>query len=317
MDKRTRNGILFALTAASGYAFLPIYTKWIYQYSAFSAIDIAGWRFMMAVPVFWGLLLVRDRTVGNACRDERLPRWKLMGLGVMLLTGALAAFYGLSLIETGVYVVLFRTYPAMVLVASAFMGERLPFRGWIVLGMVLFGVGLMILNPNDVDLAFTGTYFIGILVALYNAAIIAAYNIFQGKVIRGVRAKARASAWTLTGALFAVVPLLVVLGLAPIPNWQTLASLFGLAMMCTVLPIVGIYESISLIGASRFVLVASVEPAIALGLAYLIFGEVLTIPQLIGGAIILGSILLLEVPLPGRRKQQPPPTGQPLAEGGD
>lgn len=316
IDTRTRNGVIFALLTAGGYAFFPIYTKLIYQYSDFGALDIAGWRFLIAVPTFWGLLALRDRTVGSAYRHERLPRWKLMGLGFMLLTGALAAFYGLSLIETGVYVMLFRTYPAMVMVASALLGERLPLRGWLVLVLVLFGVGMMILNPREVEVAFTRTYALGIGVAFYNAAVIAAYNILQGKVIAGYHAKARASAWTLSGALLSVIPLLLALGLAAIPNWQTFAALFGLAMMCTVFPLVAIYEGISLIGASRFSLVGSVEPALALLLAYLLFGEVLTVPQLAGGAVILSSIVLLEVRLPRRRNRRRQP-GRPVAEGGD
>jgi drug/metabolite transporter (DMT)-like permease len=303
MNHTIRDGVLLALLAAACYAFFPIFTKLIYQYSSLVSLDIAGWRFMFAVPLLWALLMIRNRVIGNPYSTERLPRWQLMGLGGLLATGALAAFYGLSLIETGVYVMLFRTYPVIVLVIAVFLGDPLPERAWPALALVVVGVGMMILKPDEVEVQLSRTYLIGVLVAFYNAAVIAVYNVLQARVIAGRKSKAKASAWTITGAFAVLIPLMIAFGLAPIPNWQTLASLMGLALVSTVLPIIAIYEGISRIGASRFVLIGSVEPMLALLLAYILFGEALTPLQLLGGGLILASIILLEFPLAGQRRR--------------
>lgn len=299
MDKRTFYGVLCALLAAAGYAFFPIFTKLLYQYSSFGALDIAGWRFMIAVPLIWGVVVVRARfsTEGAQAMQDRLPRVRLMILGFMLSTGALAAFYGLSLIETGMYVILFRTYPVMVLIFSAMLGEALPPRAWLVLVLVLAGVSLMVLDPSQVDVTFNTARWVGVGVAFYNAFVIAWYNIGQQRVIRGHSAKIRASAWTLTGALFTLVPLMLWKGLQPIPNWQTFGAELGLALVSTVIPLIAIYEGISRLGASRFVLIGSVEPMLALLLAWLLFGEILTPIQLLGGGLILLSVVMLELPI--------------------
>ncbi|MEO0561604.1 MAG: DMT family transporter [Chloroflexota bacterium] len=302
MTPRVRNGILFALLAAAGYAFFPIFTKLIYQYSDFGAVDIAGWRFMMAVPLAWLALYARNHTIGHPNPTERLPRLQLLGLGVLLATGALAAFYGLALIEAGVYVMLFRTYPMMVLLLSMFLGESLPERAWLALLLVVVGVGMMILNPGQVNFELSSGYFIGIGVAFYNAIAIAFYNVIQQRVIEGKQSKVKASAWTLTGSLLTMLPIMTFMGLAPFPNWQTFFSVLGHAIVSTVVPLIAIYEGISRIGASRFVLIGSVEPLMALIWAYLLFGEVLTPLQLGGGLLILLSIVVLEARFPRRRR---------------
>jgi len=303
MDKRTRTGILFALLAAGGYAFFPVFVKLIYEYSDLVATDIAGWRFIMAVPAVWVVLFARPGK--NRDIQERLPRWSLMGLGVLLTCGALAAFYGLGVIDASIYVILFRTYPVMVMLLSLALGAKLPERGWLAVAVVLIGVGLMVYQPGNVEFEFTRVYLFGVLTAFINAAVIAIYNVGQERVMGGYRSKLKAGAWTLTGSLVAVVPLLLIVGLAPLPNWQTMACIAGLALFCTVLPIFAIYEGIERLGASRFVIIGSVEPLLALVLAVLLIGEAMLTPlQMLGGVLVLASIFILEMK----------PTAKPQAE---
>ncbi len=302
MDKRTRNGILFALFAAAGYAFFPILIKVTYRVSDFRAVDIAAWRFLAAVPMVWVMLFMRASK--NRDIKERLPRRKLMALGVLLACGALAAFYGLSLIDASIYIVLFRTYPVIVMLLSLVLGAKLPERGWLALAVVLVGVGLMVYQPGNVDFAFTRTYLFGVVAAFFNAAVIALYNVGQERIMTGYRSKLKAGAWTLTGSLLTVVPLTLMLGLRPIANWQTALVIVGMAFFCTVVPIFAIYEGIERLGASRFVIIGSVEPLLALVLAVLLIGEQMLTPlQMVGGLLVLLSIFILELK-PGRRAPQ-------------
>ena len=302
MDKRTRNGILFALFAAAGYAFFPILIKVTYRVSDFRTVDIAAWRFLAAVPMVWIMLFVRAKN--NRDIKERLPRRKLMALGVLLACGALAAFYGLSLIDASIYIILFRTYPVMVMLLSLVLGAKLPERGWLALAVVLVGVGLMVYQPRNTDFEFTQVYLFGVAAAFFNAAVIALYNVGQERVMTGYRSKLKAGAWTLTGSLLTVVVPVLIFGLKPLTNWQTGALVAGMAFFCTVVPIFAIYEGIERLGASRFVIIGSVEPLLALVLAVLLIGEQMLTPlQMLGGLLVLVSIFILELK-PQRRAQR-------------
>lgn len=291
-----RVGILFALLAAFGYALLPIFTKYIYRYSNFTPIEIAGWRFLLAVPLMWALLYGRDRISYNPHAKERLPRLKLMGLGMILATAALSAFYGLEHVETGLYVMLFRTYPAMVLVMSMFLGEKIPLRGWGSLALVVLGVALLLFVPSDASLSFGALHKLGVAAAFYNALSVGVYNMGQQRVIANYHSKMRAAAWTITGSLSVLLPLTLYVGFPMFPNWQTLGGVLGLAFFCTILPVFAIYHSLSRIGASRYVLISSVEPLIALAWAWVLFGEALAGVQFIGAGLIIASIIVLESP---------------------
>jgi drug/metabolite transporter (DMT)-like permease len=50
------------------------------------------------------------------------------------------------------------------------------------------------------------------------------------------------------------------------------------------------------IGAARAALVSTVEPVYTITLATLLFGERLTLVQVLGGALVIGAVLLVQLP---------------------
>jgi len=59
-------------------------------------------------------------------------------------------------------------------------------------------------------------------------------------------------------------------------------------------PIGAFYAGAQRLGAARAALVSTVEPIFTIVAAGLIFGERLTVIQLLGGALILGAVLVAE-----------------------
>ena len=53
MSRTQRDGLLFILLAAVGYACFPILTKLIYTDPAIEPLDILTWRFIFATPLVW------------------------------------------------------------------------------------------------------------------------------------------------------------------------------------------------------------------------------------------------------------------------
>jgi probable blue pigment (indigoidine) exporter len=86
-----------------------------------------------------------------------------------------------------------------------------------------------------------------------------------------------------------------------VPSASGLGYAAGLAVVGTVLPMAMFYSAIKLIGAGTTSLLATVEPFVAVLLAYVVLDESLEPVQLVGGALILGAVAALT--LPGRRRR--------------
>ncbi len=273
------------LLAAGGYSFFPVWVKQLQ--AALGPLDIGLWRFLIAVPLFWLLVMLRRAPQPN----RPLPRRGLLVMGFFLALAALSAFFGLERIPANTYIVLFYTYPAMVAVFSIFLGDRLPPVGWAALALTLVGIGLTV---PDFGAGVSGDNLIGVLLAFFNALVVAVYYLLSSRLLRGQSAMARASAWSITGTL------LIMLALVPfrplqVPSGATAwLNLLGLATVSTVLPVFFLNAGIQKVGPARAAIIGTVEPILTLTWTFFLLGEKMLPLQVIGGGLILVSIILLQ-----------------------
>ena len=73
----------------SGFSFFAIFTKFVYDNSTFSPLDILVWRFVISAPITW-LAMAWLRRGQSGKPVERLPRGRLISMG--LLFGVVLAF---------------------------------------------------------------------------------------------------------------------------------------------------------------------------------------------------------------------------------
>ena len=71
-------------------------------------------------------------------------------------------------------------------------------------------------------------------------------------------------------------------------------GLFGIAIFSTALAISAFYAGTARIGAAQAALVSTVEPVWTITLATLIFDEHLAPLQLVGGALVIGGVILAQ-----------------------
>lgn len=295
MDRTQKEGIAFIFLAVLGYSVLPVLTKRVLA-SGMPPVDMAVWRFLFAAPAMW-LLIWIQRQPHPA---KPLPRLRLAGMGVFLALAALAAFFGLQYLPAGMYVVLFYTYPAMVAILSALLGKPLPPIGWAALALTLIGVTLTV---PDLASGLSGDSLLGVLIALANAFVVAVYFILNEHILRGHRSMARASGWALNGALMALLgAVLAQGGLAPAADLSIWVHLVLLAMVSTVMPVFALFQGIQRLGSSRAAIMGTMEPILTLIWAMIFLGEVMQPVQVLGGAFVLSSVILLAL----RRPQAQP-----------
>jgi drug/metabolite transporter (DMT)-like permease len=290
MNPTQRRGVLLLVIAAVGYAFLPIMIKWAYD-AGMQPIDVLTWRFVVATPCIWLLLFA----TGNARLDGRLPRLPLLGMGVMFATVAMFAFFALQRIPASIFSVLLYCYPAFVALLSLFLGERLSGRGWVALGLTLVGIILTVPNLSS-DLTRGDPF--GMLLALLNGAFYSVYIVWSNRLLRGQTALAQASALSITGSLLAMLVVALFNGIHPPANPQAWITIIAMSIIATVIPIFAFYAGLHKLGAPQAAILSTLEPVIVLVLSFVLLGETMLPIQLVGGALILSSAILLQV---GRR----------------
>lgn len=301
MDSTQRTGAIYILLSVTGYAFFPIFAR-LLQNSGLPSLDIATWRFALAAPVFWLVVLARRSPPSG----KRLPHYWLLGMGTLLSIGAVCAFFGLERIPVSTFIVLFYTYPAMVALISAFLGEHLPSASWLALGLTLVGVAL---TAPDFNAGLSGDNMVGVVLALVNAFIVAVMFMLSSRLLRGHTELARASAWSVTGACLVFLALALVRSLGRPAQPTEWLGLLAMACFSTVFPIFFLNAGIQKLGPTKASIMGTVEPVFTTLLAVLLLGEKLQAVQLLGGALILASLVMLQT----HRSPQPQPVPSSLA----
>jgi drug/metabolite transporter (DMT)-like permease len=288
MDRTRRDGILLILLAVSGLSFFPIFTHFMSD-NGLESQDIATWRFLVSAPLLWLIVLMR----GGRASGEPLPRWSLLAVGTLLAVEALTGIRGLQLIPAGVFVLLFYSNPAMVAVINLVRGERLGKTVWLALVMTTIGIALT-LPDLSAGLAQTQNAE-GAALAIFSAFVIALYLVLLNHFLRGTNDSSRATAYTTTGALLPLLGLMLVRPLTIPSNPTTWALVLGFALVSTVFPMIAFTAGIQKLGASRAAIVSTVEPLLTLIWSFLLLGEKLLPIQIVGGALIFISVILIQL----------------------
>lgn len=290
MTRDQRDGLLYMLAAAAGFAFMPTLVKTVYANSTFEPIDVSLWRFIFAVPLIWMLLFVRRRTQPTK-RQGKVPIRNSLLLGVIFSGASLTAFFGLERLPASTFIVLFYTYPAMVVILSFFLGESIRRMAWIALGMALFGVALTV---PDFTTEGAGDM-IGVGFAIANAVVAAVYYLGSKRALAGVQDVFQASAYMMVGTLLTMLLLVPIRGIQFPNNLETLLSMLAIAIFCTVMPIFATNQGIQKIGASQASLISTAEPVMSMVVAMILLGEIILPIQWLGAAFIIGSVILLQL----------------------
>ena len=295
MTTRERAGVLWMLLAAVGFAFNPTAIKTIYSHSTLEPLDLALWRMLLAAPLMWILLRLRDRARGPS-HGKGITIPNAMAIGAVTAFAVAAAFFALERLPGSVYVVLFYTYPAMVVVASFVLGERLGSRAWMALLMALIGVSLTV--PEFITAGNDDMF--GVVLALLNAALVAVYYLLAKRALSQAEDISRASAHMMSGTLVVLLLLLPVRGLGLPGNLTTAFGIFIVASVGTALPVFATNMAIQRIGAARASLVSSIEPVLSMLLSMILLSEVILGLQWLGAALIVGSVIVLQMRVRGR-----------------
>jgi drug/metabolite transporter (DMT)-like permease len=284
-EQAKKSGIAWMVLSATAYSMFTIFGKNVLE--ELDAVDVLVWRFFLAVPLAWAVVVVRARLGGPGPFSVAwLPRFTA---GVLFGGVAWLAFAGLDQLPGALYIVIIYTYPAMVAVGATLLGRPAGRHVWIAVFITLVGIALTV--PEVLDGA-GGATVAGLLFTLGNALTYAAYVIYSERLVADGGDGLVASAWSLTGSLaFAVVAAAFSWPFEAPSSAGGYGSAIGLAAISTVLASMAFFLGVRRLGPSSAALVATTEPVLTLVWVVLILNESLEPVQLSGAALVIVGVL--------------------------
>jgi drug/metabolite transporter (DMT)-like permease len=172
-------------------------------------------------------------------------------------------------------------------------------------GLVM-GFGGIVLLVGFPAVPFTTEFAFGVVCSLLSAASAALGSNWARARLRGVGAWEQTTGAFLVGGLLTLPLLLAV----PVPGPVApadLGYLLVLAGVCSALAYTLYFRLVREVGATIAISVEFVVPVVAVVIGWLALGERLTVPQLVGGTVIIVGCLLVAGLLPLRRRSPRPP----------
>lgn len=271
-------------------------------------IGFAFVRFLLAGLVLLAILRWREGSIGLP-RPVVAPVALLGGLGFGLYQVLWST--GLTVTTAGTSALIIGTTPIWTALVAIAMRTEIAHRARF-LGAIVGFVGLaMVVAARGVDVSVSG---LGDLLTLGAAACWGSYLALSAPLL-ATQSPLRLTAWAiLAGTAVMAVPGGIQLAAAG-TAWIDAAALAALAFSGIVaggLANVVIFRAIALVGPSRIANLQLLVPAFTVLLAALLLGEPILVGQVLGGAVIVGGILIarrapLGPPPGGRRAPEPPP----------
>lgn len=287
---RSLKGYLLVLSAGVMFATTGIFFRFIMANSTFGPPAIAASRatlVTLALVIFLGLF----RRPLLAIKRRDLPFFALFGLiGIAGMHTFLV--YAVQLSTVAVAIMLNYTAPLFAaLISWRFLGERMT-KGKIVALVVAFAGCVFVARAYD--LAQLQVSWVGLAAGIGSGFTWGMYSIL------GRKATMNYSPWTSLmytmgfGAIFLWL-FETPYGMVPYLDFPlATALLIIVALVPTLFAYLAFTTGLKHLPASEACLIATIEPVVAAILAFLILGETLEPPQILGGALVIAGIVTLQ-----------------------
>lgn len=282
-------GTFYTLLAAAGFAAVSIFTS-LATAAGLSLATVLAWRYTLSAVALVGFVGARNY---KRIRPNEMMRLVALGGGGQALL-VFVALSALKYIPAATLAFLFYTYPAWVALVQSLRGaEKLDARRALALGLSFAGIAVMVglpaANPGAGALDWRG-----VALALGAAAIYGAY-IPMMRWLAKDHPVAPVSAYGKIGSALAFLVLAVAdqsftFRMEP-STWAVIAAL---ALFSTVLPGVFFLMGLVRLGPVRTAIVSTVEPFLTALLGVLVLSQALTLPTVLGGALIITAVVMLQ-----------------------
>ena len=293
MKKNRTKGFIFIISATILWAFAGPLAKYLFGVGI-SPTDLVQARvsYSCLILIFVFSCFYRE---GLKIDTKDIGYFALLGIGGFALV-QYTYFYAISKLDVGIAISLQYTAPSMIVIYTAiFRKEKIVFRTIIAILLALIGCFLVI-GAYEAD--WTNLNWAGILVALLSALTFAFYTLYGEKGLQ------KYSPWTVFFyvVLFATIfwniihPPFVLIGQGW--SWEIWAGIWGVAIFGTLIPFALFFIALKELDPIRLTVTSTLEPIFASIVAFIALGEALSFLQIIGGFLIITSVILMATKRP-------------------
>jgi drug/metabolite transporter (DMT)-like permease len=317
-------GFLLVIVSACSFGSGALFAKPVYA-AGVDWLTLLAWRFLFAAVLSWAWLLLVPGNRRTLAGISRRRLFLLLALGVLYVGNSATYFAALETVPASLAALIVYLYPVLVAVLTLRFGRRLRgTRAWVALAIATAGILLAVggIDPNAVPPTS------GLLLTLASPLIYAGWIVIAARVggERGERehaagesdeereetepAPAVALMMTATAAVYLVAAFATGRPMDPrgVPA-EAWPGLLGVGVISAALAVQTFYAGSRRIGAARAALVSTIEPVYTITLATLLFGERLTLLQLLGGVLVIVAVLLVQLPAARARRRATRPAG--------
>lgn len=277
---RSPQGSVLAIGGGIAFGTLGIFGTLFYDHGG-SSFTLLVLRFCGAAVVLAAVALLRGGP---------MPAWSDVGLGTLCGVGLLGAtfclFAGFKEASPGLVTLLFYIYPLLVTLGDRVLfGVVLGRRRALILGAGLIGIALTVGVPGSATTS-------AVLAGLAAGVMTSGYILLGRHVLTRSLDAFQFVAIEFAGAAVLVALIAAMAGVDWPPS-DALPSALGVIVLGSVVPVLLFYSAIPLIGAGSAARLATVEPVTSVVLSYIVLGDTLIAMQIVGGAIVVASVVLL------------------------
>jgi drug/metabolite transporter (DMT)-like permease len=278
-------GVLLCAASAAAFGAMAVFGKLAFE-AGVGVITLLAVRFTLAALL---LAPLGHRSWRRLPRRRVLQALALGGAGY----AAQSALYFLALqrVDAGLVSLLLYTFPALVTIGAVLLGrDRLDAARVASLGLAFGGLVLVLFTAGPASIAPLGVVFALAAALVYTVYILSSEPVLadvEPLTLAGLVCAGGAATYLTAGAVSGHISFAF-----DAIGWLWLA---GIVAVSTVSAIVLFFAGLMRVGPSRASIISTVEPLVTVSLAFVVFGEALQATQLLGGACVLASVVLLQL----------------------
>ncbi len=279
-------GLVLVLGSAVAFGCMAVFAKEAYA-TGLGVTSLLEARFLLAALVFWGIVAVlRPGRPSRATVQAGL----LLG-AVGYATQAGLYFGALTRIDASLVALLLYLHPVLVVLGALATGRETPTaRTWAALGAASSGGALVLLGGGIGHLDG-----LGVTMACGAAAAYATYILCTDRAASGADPFVLSALITTGAAVTFGAAGLASGSLDPGAAVDALGWIVAIALVSTVAAVTLFLRGMARVGPSTASIVSTFEPVVTVALAMSIYGDALTPVQLLGGALVLSAIVVLNL----------------------
>ncbi len=280
-------GACWVLIAACFYAGTALLGKWLHLLQI-PIVTAFSWRYAIAALIF--SILYQFQKAQDLPWESKIRCFSIGFLGDT--TRSMLFFITVSRLGASLASLLLYTFPFFIFLIQRFVFRRAATRmQWLGLLISSFGCVLAIAPLQDGGIAWDG---LGIVTGIGVGLIQAGYISYSDHFIRGIPTLTLTT-YVMRGAFMMSFLAALSKGVLALPHNSTEWMLaLSLAICATAAPIFCLMKGIRMTGATQTSLLLMIEPVVTMGLAFMIYGEPLTLTKILGGFLIIGSAWLIQ-----------------------